>query len=142
MAKDLSDQKPGNFILIVGSEHPQYYYVNEFQQFEDTMRFFDREGDLVYMCRVEAGSWAVVSTHVTGTISEADMVRFTKEEHSAEREFIKNLDPEAYRKAEEMFASGRVGMTEEGQVVMLPEGAAKPKRTPEEEAALKTGQYI
>lgn len=143
MAKDLSEQKKANFILIVGAAQTQYYYVDSFQQFEDTIRFFDGEDDLVYMCRVTEGNWAVVASDSVGLATEADLVRFSREEHKSEAKFLEDLDPEAYKKAKDLIASGRVAVDEEGQVVMLPAGGpTRLPRTPEEEERLKTGQYL
>lgn len=106
------------------------------------MRFYLGER-LVYMCRATEGQWALISREACGVVKESDLITFTKKDHEAETEFYKNLDPEAFKRAEELMAKGMLGQTEDGSIVMLPqEGGIKPKRSPEEEARLKTGQYL
>lgn len=143
VAKDLSEQKKGNFILIVGAGQTQYYYVNSFSQEGDTMRFYDTDDFLIYCCRVAEAQWALVSARSVGLATEADLVRFSREEHKSEAKFLEDLDPEAYKRAKDLIASGRVALDEEGQMVMLPQGAQpRAPRSPEEEERLKTGQYL
>ncbi len=144
MSKDLGEQPNSKFVLIVGSGPTNYYAIDAMYQ-EGAMMCFELAGEVVYACRAQEGSWAVVNRSVVGLATEADYLRFAKEDHKRETEFMRSLDPEAFKKVEEMMAKGMIGMDEEGQMVMMAPKAGMPSReprSPEEEARLKTGQYL
>lgn len=147
VAKDLSEQPPSSFVLIVGSQATNYYSVQSFSQDGDTMRFYDADDFLVYCCRVDA-QWALVARSAVGLVTEADLIKFTKDDHKAEADFMRELDPETFKKVEDMMAQGLIGRDEDGQMVIVRPQAggggmpSREPRNPEEEARLKTGQYL
>lgn len=147
--KDLSEQPESSHVLIVTvpERMPTYFAVSSWTQMGDTMRFF-LGPQMVYMCRARETTWAVIAREATHTLTEKEMIIDAKVDSEAEHKFYKELDPEAYRKAEELLASGLIGQLGDSdggrRVVMLdsPNPQNPKARTPEEDARLKTGQYL
>lgn len=114
LASDLSRQPETKFILIVGAggeRKPNYYAVDDYTAADGVVRFYryndvrpNKAGaggnDLIFACRVEA-SWSLVNRAVCQIEDERAMMVFAKEDAERRKAFYMDLDPEAYKAAEE-----------------------------------------
>lgn len=147
IAKDLKDQPNSVYILLVGSgeegSHLNYYAVDYYEASlsEGLVEFFRQNGDLIFATRAD-GQWALLRRDACRVVTERELVVFTKKDTDEQVAFMKEIDPEGMKAAEERAKRGFglpmiFSMGGDEGADGHPHAAQKKTRTPEEEAALE-----
>lgn len=104
MVKDLKDQPQSEFVLITNpGVRPQYYAVDNYEVLADNGVVFKLDKKVVILLRKDA-VWTLVSRDVTFLSTERQLSEFSKQDGEATAEFMRVLDPEAWRAAEAELA--------------------------------------
>lgn len=102
IGKDLSKQPDSKYVLItgVGTSRPIYYAIDNYAAGSTIIEFY-RAGELIYVCRIREGTWAILARSAVGFCTERDLVEFTRKDAAAQDKFMRELDPEGYKAAME-----------------------------------------
>lgn len=145
IAKDLKDQPNSVYILLVGSgeegSHLNYYAVDYYEANGELVEFYRSNGDMIFATRAE-GQWALLRRSRCRVVTERELVTFTKKDTDEQVAFMKEIDPEGMKAAEERAKRGFglpmiFSMGGDEGADGHPHAAQKKSRTPEEEAALE-----
>lgn len=146
IGRDLSKQPNSRYILITGTgtSKPIYYAVDSYGVHEGTVQFY-RALDMawpVYVCRVREGAWALVARDAVNFCTEREFLEFNKKDAEEQDAFVKELDPEGYKAAQEEAARGAASPF----AMMMPSAGREPadKRPTGvgEDARPAPGQYL
>ena len=144
VAKDLKKQPDSKYILIVGdgdSGHVNYYAVDNYEIEADAVAIFwlANQPDPVYICRKD-GQWTLIRRDSCGVVTERELIQFSKKDNDEQMAFMKDLDPEGMKRAEERARQGLAGLPMVflgGEEDEHPQAGKRPKRSAEEGAALE-----
>lgn len=113
IVKDLREQPESKYILIVGTNaerRPNYYAVDTWRLVGSVVEFSDRGKRCIFVARAD-GQWSLVSRTAVKTVTERDLMLFSKEDVAVRNAFYKELDPVAYAAAEaEVMSPKSVGI--------------------------------
>lgn len=144
LAKDLKEQPESSHILLVGAGRPNYYAVDYMTEDESTVHFYrngTRGATLVYSCRKVEGAWAMVLREAVRVVTEKELSQRQHEDQKAMESFFSELDPEAWKEAQEMAKHGHShGMSLEDLMSGSPRAQA-PGKTRDDGKPVP-GQYL
>jgi hypothetical protein len=108
---DLAKQPKSKLLLIIATQAGQKYYaIDEYDHDHLTgvSSFTRRENGrnvLVYQCRTKEAAWAVIDRTTVSEITEEEYVKFQKADGEIVEARMKEINPDAWKEAEEYLAS-------------------------------------
>lgn len=106
LAKDLKEQPESSHVLLVGAGRPNYYAIDSWFVNGDMVTFTLKRTP-VYACRVKEGAWAVVSRAAITVVTEEELSAQQHADQKALEDFFSELDPDAWKEAQEMAKHGQ-----------------------------------